>query len=433
MGMAILLILSSCDKGMETPHQSSMTGEPAKIQLADGEADDPRFELKRLIAELQESQSDKRLHTLTRLWIAAADMNGPVEALTALETLQSDPNPEVARMAQEALSDLRGLNNIQVNAVPEKAATQLDPFIGKEERVTPYGMKTVEGNDGFDNPPPVDPRIEAQLERLAARIRHDRDDSVRGEALRTASMYRNRSAVDILLEGAEDPTTSNRLTAIRHLWYSAGDNLDIDGRIMETLRKALRDPERQVANLARLAIDDLESLERRRDETRWIAWNQATSESAEADIRLTEENAPQISDTQPDVDWDEHRIQSVFEPNHEARAAGIRTLSLFRNEASVDILMEVAAHDTEANNRLQAVKTMWYSAADGLNTNERITYALRDALSDHDPRVVELARQALDDLDRLDQHREQVLSAAYTSRVYEVDPVYRREGLNGRY
>ena len=54
---------------------------------------------------------------------------------------------------------------------------------------------------------------------------------------------------------------------------------------------------------------------------------------------------------------------------------------------SVAVLDEVAAFDPSPDNRLQAVQLLWYSAADGLDSDGSIEATLRAALDDPDEAV----------------------------------------------
>ncbi len=69
------------------------------------------------------------------------------------------------------------------------------------------------------------------------------------------------------------------------------------------------------------------------------------------------------------------------------------------------MLVAVAADDPEPDNRYQALQSLWYSAADGVDGNGAAREALELALDDWNPAVARLAQKALDDLSALELTR----------------------------
>ena len=84
-------------------------------------------------------------------------------------------------------------------------------------------------------------------------------------------------------------------------------------------------------------------------------------------------------------------------------------MALHRSAESVAVLNEVAALDPSPDNRLQAIQQLWYSAADGLDSDGSIMSTLRAALDDPDEAIAKMAKQALADLKALDEAREEAL------------------------
>lgn len=89
---------------------------------------------------------------------------------------------------------------------------------------------------------------------------------------------------------------------------------------------------------------------------------------------------------------------ALFEADDELRGAAIGEVVLYRHTSAVAILIKAAATDPEPGNRLQAVEALWYSAADGLDTQGTIAGALQAALDDPDEGVSATAGQAIADL-----------------------------------
>ncbi len=99
-------------------------------------------------------------------------------------------------------------------------------------------------------------------EALAWAALNEPDDALRGEAVGTVGLQRHADAAAVLVQvAASDVEPDNRLQAVESLWYSAADGLDGDGTIGAALQAALDDPDEQVADMAKRALEDLQALE----------------------------------------------------------------------------------------------------------------------------------------------------------------------------
>ena len=103
--------------------------------------------------------------------------------------------------------------------------------------------------------------------------------------------------------------------------------------------------------------------------------------------------------------WAELARAAVAEPDAELRGEAIRSVSVYRGAEAMAVLTEVAAGDPEPNNRLQALQSLWYAAADGRDQEGEIKRVLEDARADPDPDIAELAQKAMADLERLAARR----------------------------
>ncbi len=92
---------------------------------------------------------------------------------------------------------------------------------------------------------------------------------------------------------------------------------------------------------------------------------------------------------------------ALWDPDEVRRGEAIHAVGLYRHADSVAVLTELAISDPETSNRYQAVQSLWYAAADGVDEDGAAREALDMALDDVDPAVAELAQQALDDLSAL--------------------------------
>ena len=103
--------------------------------------------------------------------------------------------------------------------------------------------------------------------------------------------------------------------------------------------------------------------------------------------------------------WTELAQAAVAEPDAGLRGEAIRSVSIYRSAEARAVLTEVAAGDPEPNNRIQALQSLWYAAADGRDQEGEIKRVLEDARADPDPDIAELAQKAMADLDRLATRR----------------------------
>jgi len=127
--------------------------------------------------------------------------------------------------------------------------------------------------------------------------------------------------------------------------------------------------------------------------------DQAVSPEAPAD-GAAEAAGPELPEG-----WAELAQAAVAEPDAELRGAAIRSLSVYRGAEAVAVLTEVAAGDPEPDNRIRALESLWYAAADGRDQEGEIKRVLEDARADPDPDIAELAQKAVADLERLAARR----------------------------
>ena len=126
---------------------------------------------------------------------------------------------------------------------------------------------------------------------------------------------------------------------------------------------------------------------------------QAVSPEAPVD-GVTEAVGPELPEG-----WAELAQAAVAEPDAELRGEAIRSVSVYRGAEAMAVLTEVAAGDPEPNNRIQALQSLWYAAADGRDQEGEIKRILEDARADPDPDIAEVAKKAMADLDRLATRR----------------------------
>ncbi len=96
---------------------------------------------------------------------------------------------------------------------------------------------------------------------------------------------------------------------------------------------------------------------------------------------------------------------ALWDPDEQRRGEAIHAVGLRRDNDAIAVLTEVAISDSETSNRYEAVQSLWYAAADGVDEDGAAREALEKVLDDQDPDVAELAQRALDDLLALELRR----------------------------
>ena len=141
---------------------------------------------------------------------------------------------------------------------PVKEKPQAEGFTGLAQAVSPEAPA-----DGVTEAVGLElPEGWADLARAAVA---EPDAELRGEAIRSVSVYRGAEAMAVLTEvAAGDPEPNNRFQALQSLWYAAADGRDQEGEIKRILEDARADPDPDIAELAKKAMADLDRLATRR-------------------------------------------------------------------------------------------------------------------------------------------------------------------------
>lgn len=100
--------------------------------------------------------------------------------------------------------------------------------------------------------------------------------------------------------------------------------------------------------------------------------------------------------------WEALTVTALEDPDPRKRGTAIGDVGLHRHDDAVTVLLEVAASESDPGNRYQALQSLWYSAADGLDRNGDIRTTLEQAAQDPDPQIAEMAEKALKDLNALE-------------------------------
>ncbi|MFQ5432697.1 MAG: HEAT repeat domain-containing protein [Nitrospinota bacterium] len=127
-----------------------------------------------------------------------------------------------------------------------RAATPVENPIPSEIAGTPLAM--------FPDP---NFRNLKSFDELVAFAKYQQDDGIRLSALSVIAMYRNREAIEALLEFTGDANREVRFDAYQRLWDLAAEGHDEDDVVTPVLQQALNHSDPRIAAFAKKALQDL--------------------------------------------------------------------------------------------------------------------------------------------------------------------------------
>jgi hypothetical protein len=220
-------------------------------------------DLVRSIENLEAAETFQMEQAIRDLWIVAADLGAPNEALDALEYFILEHNDaDLIEMADSAIEDLLRVFEIGQDAPIITYASEDKENDSQIE--DPCRISLAEFSDGLEGSEneEIFSIVQARMEDLGKRALTDPDASKRGDAIQALSNFRNDDAVGALIDTADDPEAMNRYRALQALWISAADGpLGKEDFIWHSLQQGQDDIDTQVADLATRALKDLEQLE----------------------------------------------------------------------------------------------------------------------------------------------------------------------------
>jgi hypothetical protein len=249
--------------GSDDPATFMYSEDEGLNQSADNNHARSMADLVRSIENLETAETNQMGQAIRDVWIIAADLDAPDEALETLEYFIMEHNDkELIDLANSAIEDLqRVLESKQGSQIQAGIAEGYDD----EDQSGPSGQIALTNSHDDPKVPEsseVPAILQAQMEDLSEQALFDTDASKRGDAIQTLSNFRSDTAVDILIDAADDPEPMNRYLALQSLWISAADSpLGKDNLIWHSLQQAQDDMDTQVADLASKALKDLEQLE----------------------------------------------------------------------------------------------------------------------------------------------------------------------------
>jgi hypothetical protein len=219
--------------------------------------------LLKCIENLETAETNRMEQAIRDLWIVAADLGTPDEALNALEYfIMEHHDTDLIDLADSAIEDL--LRVLELKDSPQIHVDTSEANNDEDQTRTPGQISLTNSHD--DSEVPISSEASAvlltQMEDLSEQALFDPDASKRSDAIQAVSNFRNDAAVDILIDAADDPEPMNRYLALQSLWISAADGTrEQEDFIWHSLLQAQGDIDTQVAELATRALKDLEQLE----------------------------------------------------------------------------------------------------------------------------------------------------------------------------
>lgn len=191
------------------------------------------------LATLSKASDGEKQQAVVALWSFAADHGIPEAAIMALDFATYDTDSEVAKTAKQALEDLLTLES-RSNPSEDMDGLPIETE-GTREAESENAVVETWGSQAIRAPSP----------------------EKRAEAINTLSHHQSDSIVNVMAEAAQDVNMDIRLQALQTLWTAAGDGLDHDRFITETLEAALSDADPEISEFAAFALKDLDALRER--------------------------------------------------------------------------------------------------------------------------------------------------------------------------
>ena len=204
-----------------------------------------------------------RIEIIKNLWTQALDLDSADIVINALTPLTFDENIEIANTSSKAIREIQNITS---------GSSDYDTNLGFPSSVVDENIKTnqldsdlddfsinsiVEGSLPDENETLLAANTYSELYEKA--INHP-NSTERSKTISQLSGFHNSNSIEILISAADDENDDNRYLTAEALWKLAADGLDTDNRIQQTLEKLKFDNNKNVAQLAKLALTDLESI-----------------------------------------------------------------------------------------------------------------------------------------------------------------------------
>jgi hypothetical protein len=226
-----------------------------------------------------------------------------------------------------------------------------------------------------------------------------------------------RSMSDLIdcIEILQSSETYQMEQAIRHLWVVAAD-LGAPEAALDALENFIMDQNNEeLSEFVLFIISDLQKvIEMENNSLGQILANEQHHD--EYSPNALDHEGPDLSDNTPGISLvEQHTLsdlfqeqiddlndQALFAPDPMHRKVAIQTVSNFRTEANLHVLLN-AADDPEPTNRYLVMQALWFAAADGIGNKDDILHLLQQSRGDDDLNVAQLAERAIMDLEQLEK------------------------------
>jgi hypothetical protein len=218
-------------------------------------------DLEQRLAELFSAGPGERLSAVQELWRSAADTKEPVLLDWVLDEIdalaRAAGTPEIAERLAAAAHDLRRLAD-------ERAAQADEGLAAAVADSEPGGWMGEAQAPDYAESRSLARHAEA-AGALLGEYDEERDPSRRLTLAAALSAHEPGKAVQLSVQGLQDPDAAIRHGSLHLLWRQAADGHGNLPDVWSALEQALLDTDPQVRDSALAALEDLEALERRSD------------------------------------------------------------------------------------------------------------------------------------------------------------------------
>ncbi len=248
----------------ETAAPSIESTDEDLIPSVDSLFDRSMADLKQCIANLGLAEHARLELAIYNLWVVAADLKAPEEALNALEVfISKQTDMKLIDLAEFALSDLHHLIEMNHTIYLETAALHPGDDEAERDGFDHDGMHDSESASDHlhEESNFISNRFHERISELNDQALFNPEPDHRKDAIHALSNVRDEATVDVLLSAANDPDPTNRYLALQALWFTAADDINDMDVVLHYLQQAQNDSDSHVAEVAESALMDLEHID----------------------------------------------------------------------------------------------------------------------------------------------------------------------------
>lgn len=193
-----------------------------------------------------------------------------------------------------------------------------------------------------------------------------------------------------------DANPEERLKALDEIWRSSAAFIN-DEKIFSRLEEMATDEDSRIAELTQLVLVNITELRSADDVQKGLTQQngQAQGETSELEsIRLGGMTNQELANASVNTSAN-YLNERMQHPDPVVRSQAIEEAMTQRDEHGIALLSE-ATHDPDANNRRIAVDGLEQMLSQGVGDGQKIVAILEQSALDPNPKIAEMARQAMD-------------------------------------